>query len=308
MNDTEEAARRLLAMAASDVPPGIDLLGGVRVRQRSRARRTRVAMSAGTAGVLAAAAAITSSVLQAPSAVAQVTQAAARTSAQSYHVTSRVTTIQTSVPGGTRPSVVIRGAFDPSRRIGEVSGSTIQARYLGRYVYLRMPPAYRRAYRLLHRSTIPHGKTWVRFTASAQSTDASGLGIYMLGRSGQALSQSDPQDLLALLKAASQVHEIGPVTGLGWTGDRYAFTATRRLGASPLHLVLTIRGTVDVDQHGRVRLLAAVESVRANSAAHGRTGSAVKIVMTFGDFGAHVSVSSPPPSKTFIPATAELGS
>jgi hypothetical protein len=308
MNDTEEAARRLLAVAAGDVPAGIDLLRGVRARQRSRARRTRAAISAGTIGVLAATGAITASVLQAPTALAQVTQAAARTAAQSYRVTSTVTAIRTPEPGGTLPPVVIRGAFDPARRIGEVSGGVIDVRYLGRYLYLRMPPAYRRVYQTLHHTAIPAGKTWVRFIAPAPSTGAPGFGIYMLGNGGQALSQSDPQDLLALLKAASDVREIGPVSGPGWTGEKYAFAATRRMGDNPLHLVLTIHGTVDVDQHGRVRLLAAVESIRAHSQAHRTTGSAVKIVLTFGDFGTHVSVNSPPPSKTFIPAAAELGS
>ncbi len=59
-----------------------------------------------------------------------------------------------------------------------------------------------------------------------------------------------------------------------------------------LHMVLSISGTVDVDQQGRVRQLDATEAI----------GNTVrKVQMTFGDFGLPVSVSASPASETFAP-------
>jgi hypothetical protein len=58
------------------------------------------------------------------------------------------------------------------------------------------------------------------------------------------------------------------------------------------HQVLSLSGTVDVDQQGRVRRLDAVESVE---------NTVTKVQMTFGDFGVHVSVSPPPADETVSP-------
>jgi hypothetical protein len=52
-------------------------------------------------------------------------------------------------------------------------------------------------YQTLHHAAIPAGQTWVRFIASAPSTGASALGIYMLGNGGQPLSQADPRLMAA---------------------------------------------------------------------------------------------------------------
>src|ERR1035441_5203505 len=94
MNETEETVPHLFAVATEDIPPGIDLLRSVRGRRRTRVVRTRVALSAVTAAVLAAAAAITLSAVQAPSALAQVTKAAAQTAGQSYQVRSVATLVK----------------------------------------------------------------------------------------------------------------------------------------------------------------------------------------------------------------------
>ncbi len=59
MNDTEEAVRHLFAAATEDIPPGVDLLRGLRRRHRARTVRVRVLLSASVAGAEAAAAAIT---------------------------------------------------------------------------------------------------------------------------------------------------------------------------------------------------------------------------------------------------------
>src|SRR5580658_1103124 len=86
MNDTEETVRRLFAVATEDVPPGIDLLRGVRVSLAPRVSRARALVAVGAAGIVAAAAAITLSAGPAPSAFAQVMHAAARTATVSYQI------------------------------------------------------------------------------------------------------------------------------------------------------------------------------------------------------------------------------
>jgi hypothetical protein len=101
----------------------------------------------------------------------------------------------------------------------------------------------------------------------------------------------NPQDLLALLKSADHVHEVGPASGPGWKGSAYTFTVTVRTPGQP-HQVSSLIGTVDVDQQGRVRRLGAVESVE---------GTVTKVQMTFGDFGIGVSVSAPPADETVSP-------
>ena len=62
MNDAETEARRLLAAATEDMPPGIDLLDGfaaARRRDRSRRTRRRAALSAGIAAAAASVTAVT---------------------------------------------------------------------------------------------------------------------------------------------------------------------------------------------------------------------------------------------------------
>jgi hypothetical protein len=105
------------------------------------------------------------------------------------------------------------------------------------------------------------------------------------------LGQVSPQDLLGLLQSVSQVHQTGTASGHGWTGTAYSFTFTRDFGG-PLHLVLRVKGTVGVDRGGRVRQLDADYSI-------GKTRQ--RSEMTFGDFGAPVSVSTPPASEVYVP-------
>ena len=155
MNDIEEAARRLFAAATEDVPPGIDLLHGVQARSRARRVRTRALLAVGTAGIVAAAAATTLSAVRAPSASAQVTQAAARMAEQSYRVRSMA--MVRIVPGSWEPQVRISGEFDPARGIGEATTNHgLQIRYIGSYLYLPVADAPWVTTR------IPAGKPWLR--------------------------------------------------------------------------------------------------------------------------------------------------
>jgi len=301
-NGTEERVRHLFAVATEDIPPGIDLLGGMRSRSRARARRVRVALSAGTAAglALAAAAAITLSAVPAPAALAQVTKAAQATAGQSYQIRS-VSTLANQDGSAADTPVTVTGEFDPARGVGEqVSSGGSQVRYVGGYMYLSMPAAFKAALQAaLQRArgtSVPDGKFWVRFPAPLRpGGQLSVIDLAQIGFVTPELGQVNPQDLLGLLEASSRVSKTGPASGDGWTGSAYAFTATKKFGGSgPLHLELRISGTVDVDQQGRVRRLDSDYSI-------GKTER--KVDMTFGNFGLPVSVGAPPASEVFVPRT-----
>ena len=288
MNDTEETVRHLFAAATEDVPPGIDLLRAVREQSASRRRtvRVRVAISAGTAAVVAAAAGITLSAVQPPSALAQVRKAAEATARQSYHVRS-VTGLKGNGP------VTLNGEFDPARGVGEeTSGTGAQVRSAGGYMYLPLSDAFRAAFEKNRGISIPAGKSWVRFPAPLRPGGTDTLvNLTQFGIGPSDLGQVSPQDLLGLLQSVSQVRQTGAAAGHGWTGTAYSFTYTRDFGG-PLHLVLRVKGTVGVDREGRVRQLDADYSI-------GKTRQ--RSEMTFGDFGAPVSVSAPLASEVYIP-------
>jgi hypothetical protein len=295
MNDTEEV-RRLFAVATEDMPPGIDLLKGVRARNRQRRTRTRAALSAGAAGIVAAAAAITVSAVQAPSALAQVTQAAARTAGQSYRATSVSTPLRRLPESG--PTVTVSGVFDPALGLGdERTGDGLEVRFVGGYMYVPLVQAMRNAYERAHGTPIPAGKTWLRVPGPGTREGVPALEIPQLGGTTAGLEQLNPQDLLALLESSSRVSEQGPASGPGWTGTAYTFTASLT-ARGPLHLRLSSTGTVDVDRQGRVRRLDATETT-------GRTVHQTRV--TFGDFGLAVSVSPPPAGQTFTPPAENLG-
>ncbi len=291
MNDSEEAARRLFAVATEDVPPGIDLLRGMRARSRKRAVRRRAVVAVGAAGVVATAVAVTLSAVQAPSALAQVMRAAARTAAASY----RIRAVEHIVKiGGLRsqPWATASGAFDPVKGVGVQTdnlGGLI--RYAGGYTYVAVTGSLRGGPPGVG-IPVPPWASWERLPARLRpGIGVTPAGLAMLGGFPALLAQADPQDLLALLRSATHVHKVGPVSGPGWTGTAYRFSAASTL-TGPVHIRVSISGTVDVDRQGRVRRLDVLESF-------GRTVR--KIEITFGDFGLPVSVRPPPPGVTFIP-------
>jgi hypothetical protein len=71
-------------------------------------------------------------------------------------------------------------------------------------------------------------------------------GSSALARFGQRALLS-PQQTLELARSAGDVREVGPVSGDGWTGTRFAFTLTDRYSR--------LTGSVDVDGGGMVRRL-----------------------------------------------------
>ena len=295
MNDSEEAVRRLLTVAAEDVPPGVDLLTGVQARSRGRVVRIRSLVAVVAAGIVAAAVAITLSAVQAPSAFAQVMEAAQRTAAQSYQVSATSTVVKTPVPGAGQSPETITGEFDPTQMVGEDTNSRgVQVRYVSDYIYVPVTDALRAAFNRSPIGPIPPGKTWLQLPRPTLSGAAGTTAeLTMLGSIVMGGDQVDPQNLLSLLESATQVREVGPASGPGWTGSEYTFTVSMTV-PGPLPTAVSISGTVDVDQQGRVRQLDAVESIG---------GTELMVAITFGDFGLPVSVSAPPASETFTPPT-----
>ena len=285
MNETEAEARRLLGAATEDMPPGIDLLAGFgAARRREKARRTR-RRAAVSAGLLAAAASATAVVLTAGSSspafasASTVTTALTRTLAQSYHVSEQ--TSYTFKGGGWHDHCT--GQIDPVRKLDASTCSSQPPGYLevGGYSYLYQP------------TIAGHpGKHWIRWR-QAFHPDPS------LDTGGAADSNVTPQKLLSELKRLTKVSVVGPVSGPGWTGTRYAFA----YGSSAQ---VRYSGTVDVDQHGRARALTL--TARSNgfhipaATPQGKAGYFPAFVatqsLTFSDFGAQVIVTAPPADQT----------
>jgi hypothetical protein len=295
----EEEARQLLSVAVGDIPPGIDLLSGVRRRRAAHRARLRAALAAGMAGALAVAAAITVAVTVgvplAQSALAALNTAARLTAAQSYQVT--MTSSWRTIPAwSARPSQpsTISGDFSPARQIGEEDGG--QVRFVGGYVYTYV--------RDTTGAAPSHGKSWVKTTEPSFSTPAR-LAAWLSSPAGLPLTA--PQDLLGLLESATQVRETGTVSGPGWTGTGYAFSAAIALGASK-KFTIDIRGTVGVDRRGWVRRLdtTITEHVPPSTVqppgVH-LTAIITTVQVTLGDFGLPVSVTAPPASDVFTPPT-----
>jgi hypothetical protein len=310
VRDTEEEARRLVAVAVSDMPPGSDLLSSVRRRRAAHRVRIRAALAAGAAGAVAVAvavavvvaAAVTVGVPLARSALAAVTAAARLTAAQSYQMT--VTSSNRTIPpwsAGMGQPWTVSGDFSPARGIGEEDGG--QVRFVGGYVYTYVGGT---AVARVH-----HGKSWVKtpepsFISRVQAV----RGVAAWLNNSVDLLLTGPQDLLGLLESATQVRETGTASGPGWTGTGYAFSAAIALGASK-NSIMSISGTVGVDTRGRVRRLDATITVHVPPSAVQPPGVHITTIIrtvqvTLGDFGLPVSVTAPPASDVFTPVTRPI--
>lgn len=290
MNETEAEARRLLAAATEDMPPGIDLLAGFgAARRREKVRRTRK-RAAVSAGLMAAAASATAVVLTAGSSspafasASTVTTALTRTLAQSYHVSEQ--TSYAFKGGGWQDHCT--GQIDPVRKLDASTCSGPPPSYLevGGYSYLYLT------------NIAGHpGKHWERWRQTFRPDPS-------LDTGGAADGNVTPQKLLSELKRLTRVSVVGPVSGPGWTGTRYAFA----YGSSTQ---VSYSGTVDVDQQGRARALTL--TARSNgfplpaATPQGKAGYFPAFVatqsLTFSDFGAPVIVTPPPADQTItVPA------
>jgi hypothetical protein len=293
--DNDLKVRTLFTDAAGDVPPGIDLLHGFGARRAARRVRVRfrVALATGAAGLLAAATAVTLTVATAPSALAQLTSAASRTAGLSYHFSATAASVPLRADGSApAQSGRVSGAFDPAQRTGEVTVGTEQIRFIGQYVYLPLRP--------VHGPLLPGDKPWVRAPRPqlwGPVTAGRGLTIPVGITS---VAETSPQNLFALLKAASTVDRQGSASGADWTGTSYAFTVKLTLGrAGSGQPTVTATGTVGVDLQGRVRQLDTAYTLPAQGSA---PPERVTVETTFSDFGTPVSVSPPPASEVLIPA------
>ena len=261
---------------SADPPQGADPLHGARnqgiaARWRHGSRRMRILVTAGA--VTAAAAAVTTALLAAsgtgaasvgaPSALAAVTSALAKTAAGSYGFSLD------SSGQGMSPHVV-SGMVDPGHDLGaELLTTTyknhpVTARilFIGDYVYTWVSPGS---------GLGTAGKPWNKAPVPPPGP---GYGYV----SDQPVS---PAELSGVLRYAHAVHDAGPASGPGWTGTKYTFTA---------HLSgPTVTATVYVDRQGRVRRLITTVTFKY--------GFVTRRDITFGDFGAQQAVTAPPASQ-----------
>jgi hypothetical protein len=293
MNGTDEDVRTIMVAGSSDLPPGIDLLRGVRehrapTRRRHARYRMRALVSAGAVAAVGGGAllatSLTATVAVAPSAFAAVSAAAAKTSAQTFQVTMYIVTNPPPVPGSGRAQAArVTGEFDQSRGVGEETVSGLwkfQVRYVGQNTYLDTYPGSKQVIFSANQASKP----WAEFPPEPALT---GNALDVAGNSPGG-TPADPITLLGLLKSAGTVTDEGPASGSGWTGTRYAFTVTVDK--------LTTVGHLDVDGQGRVRRL--VADLTAGS-------GTMKWVMatedvTFTDFGVPVLVSAPPANQVYL--------
>jgi hypothetical protein len=284
MNDTEDEARRLLAAAAEDVPPGIDLLDGFAVAlRRDRARRTRkgALLSAGAAAAAAVGTVVALTIGSAPPALATVTSALTRTLAQSYHLTEREKVYYITNGRIGRPDYdTCTTKADPVRHLQAVSCSYgLEIRQVGgyQYEYYPDPPPD---------TPVDHpGRPWARTPIADMISLPGAIGAFAF---------ATPGHMLAEIKDGNTVAMVGPASGPGWTGTRYAFSGRPAAGTGE---VVRISGTVTVDQQGRVRTLALTILTAAGDSVY-----VIKQVLTFSEFGAPVTVTTPPADQTFCDA------
>jgi hypothetical protein len=304
-----DAAGRLLMSAAYDTAafdntadggvPSEERLRRVRqlaTRQRARRRRVRTLVPAGAVAAMGGAAALivtTLTVASAPSAFAAVTAAAAKTSAESFRVTSTQTEVTSpNYPQWDNPPFRFTGVFDPGRGLGKetIGAYGTQILFVGEHRY----------YELAVGSKVAPGRRWVEFPFREPAPGA--YPFTGLGNLGNLASPSaepvDPGALLGSLKSAGSVQAEGPASGPGWTGTRYAFTLRPVKGGI---VGQTVSGTVYVDNQGRVRRLVTTDtwSMWFSNGVKGTTTDTSDV--TFGGFGVRVSVTAPPASQVYVP-------
>lgn len=274
MSDTETEAHRLLVAAAEDRPPEIDLLGGfaaARRRDRTRRIRGRAVLLAGTAVTAASVTAVALTVGSAPPALATVTSALTHSLAQNYHATE--TTNSYYIWNGRitdrAPQLTCTSVANPGRHLAAESCSNGPLyREVGGYTYNYIP------------FPVDHpGRHWWR-VLSADLRHVPSVGDFV---------EATPPQMLSQIKKASNVTVVGPVSGPGWMGTRYAFTSSQGFKLSD-----RLSGTVDLDRQGRARALVLTD----------RETSSVNVfvmtwTLTFSGFGAPVTVTPPPADQTF---------
>jgi hypothetical protein len=273
------AIRALLAAASEDGPPTADLLRRVHHRRRRRRALVPAVAAIGAAGVLAAVAVATSTVTAPSPASAHERVAAAitRTAQDGY----RIRAITSGTKPGDSGTSVYQGVYDPAQRAVRMVVVTPDTGHvtihLDGQVYVQIP-----AEQVGRQPGMPKRARW--FLRTIGDPDA---GSSALAQFGQRALLS-PQQTLELARSAGDVREVGPVSGDGWTGTRFAFTLTDRYSR--------LTGSVDVDGAGMVRRLEFTST--STDTAHGVAGT-LHWVLTFWDFGIRERVTLPPDSQVY---------
>jgi len=225
--------------------------------------------------------------------------------AASYHV-SEVTSETFTPQYASHPIVTIRdeGAFDLVRHVGEEMlpldprfPAVSEIRFIGKYVY---------EYVTAPSPGVSDGKPWDKLNAPPPSFPSKNNDHSVI-QNGLADLPNDvmggpvnPYNLLTVLQSLGTVHQDGPVSGPGWTGTRYSFTATVEDFITASDILRPARGTVDVDQQGRVRRFVLTTVVQPPF----RGLESVTADVTFSDFGAPVPVTVPPANQVDNQAAA----
>jgi hypothetical protein len=223
----------------------------------------------------------------------------------SYHV-SEVTSETFTPQYASHPIVTMReeGAFDPVRHVGEETlplhpelPAVSEILYTGKYLY---------EYLTAPGLGVSDGKSWDKMLAPLPSFPSKDTENSVI-QNGLADVPNDvmggpvnPYNLLTVLKSLGTVHEDGPASGPGWTGTRYSFSATVEDFITASNTPRPARGTVYVDQQGRVRRFVLTTVVQPPF----RGLESITNDVTFSDFGAPVSVTVPPANQVDNQATA----
>jgi hypothetical protein len=209
-----------------------------------------------------------------PSARTVVTDALTQTSAMSYSF-SLDSTVQAR--GRTMSTSVVSGVFSPGHEFGaelattsyEHRPVTARIRFIGKYVYTWVPSGS---------GLRTGGKPWNKAPVPPLGTSLKqGDDLYGFV-SDQPVSATG---LSGVMRYAHAVRDARLVSGQGWVGTEYTFTA-RLSGGS-------VSGSVYVDRQGRARRLVTITIGE---------GVATRRNLTFGDFRAHETVTAPPASQT----------
>ncbi|GES01346.1 hypothetical protein Acor_34100 [Acrocarpospora corrugata] len=250
----EREFRALLIKATDDRPPGLDPMPVI------RRKPARVLIPALT--TLAVAAAVSLIVLVfpggQPSAQAQVIAAIENTGQESYriHTTSGAKTFE--------------GAFDPAQHVGVITRNDgAETRFIGDLVYIKPE----------------NTDQWTVAPRDQAIMEDAPAAIALVK-----LAPLDPQEALQELRSATDVHESGPATGTGWTGQRYTLSLADAGNLHPAKIggeSMAASGLVDVDDQGRVRHL------EVTFTDNGQTN-----ILDISDFGTPVTVTAPPADQT----------